>query len=192
MNWIEILLITAGISLDVFGAVACQGALVAKINKKTLVVLCALFAAWQTGALYFGSILAGLLCKYDIKDNPVRTGRIIAAAIFIILGLRMIRKAAKEGSIVEKREDVIPLKSAVRILALITCYTILTGVGFGFLSTQLILVLPMVAIVTAAAVAFGVYTGYRLGSEQKTKAYIIGSILLLIGGIDVIFRYVIR
>ena len=36
MNWIEILLITLGISLDIFGVVACQGAQVAKVEKSLL------------------------------------------------------------------------------------------------------------------------------------------------------------
>ena len=34
MNWMENLLIIAGVSLDIFAAMECQGSLVAKINKK--------------------------------------------------------------------------------------------------------------------------------------------------------------
>ena len=36
MSWIEIVLITIGMSLDTFAAVECQGALVAKLEKKRL------------------------------------------------------------------------------------------------------------------------------------------------------------
>ena len=41
MNALENLLIIAGISLDIFAAMECQGSLVAKIDKKQLVKLCA-------------------------------------------------------------------------------------------------------------------------------------------------------
>ena len=34
MNWMENLLIVAGVSLDIFAAMECQGSLVAKINIK--------------------------------------------------------------------------------------------------------------------------------------------------------------
>lgn len=34
MNWMENLLIIAGVSLDIFAAMECQGSLVAKNNKK--------------------------------------------------------------------------------------------------------------------------------------------------------------
>ena len=36
------------------------------------------------------------------------------------------------------------------------------------------------------------YTSYRLGYEQRTKAYAIGGIILIIAGIDVIIRYLIQ
>ena len=57
MNALENLLIIAGISLDIFAAMECQGSLVAKIDKKQLVKLCALIAAWQMAALFVGSYL---------------------------------------------------------------------------------------------------------------------------------------
>lgn len=47
MNWIENVLIIAGVSLDIFATMECQGALVAKVDKKQLSVICALIAVWQ-------------------------------------------------------------------------------------------------------------------------------------------------
>ena len=116
MNALENLLIIAGISLDIFAAMECQGSLVAKIDKKQLVKLCALIAAWQMAALFVGSYLSGLLYRNTITHNEKVTGFVIAAA----------------------------------------------------------------------------YTGYHLGFEHKTKAYIAGAILLWIAGIDVIVRHILR
>ena len=56
MNGIEAVLITLGISLDIFGAVACQGALAAKIEKKHVVLVCAVVALLQVCALYIGNL----------------------------------------------------------------------------------------------------------------------------------------
>ena len=69
MNALENLLIIAGISLDIFAAMECQGSLVAKIDKKQLVKLCALIAAWQMAALFVGSYLSGLLYRNTITHN---------------------------------------------------------------------------------------------------------------------------
>ena len=35
MNWLETILVTLGVSLDIFAAMACKGAQLSKIEKKT-------------------------------------------------------------------------------------------------------------------------------------------------------------
>ena len=97
MNALENLLIIAGISLDIFAAMECQGSLVAKIDKKQLVKLCALIAAWQMAALFVGSYLSGLLYRNTITHNEKVTGFVIAAAIFFCLGVRLVAKAIKNA-----------------------------------------------------------------------------------------------
>ena len=44
-------------------------------------------------------------------------------------------------------------------------------------------------IITLCAVITGVNTGYRLGSEQRTKAYAIGGILLVIAAVESFLRF---
>lgn len=191
MNWIEILVITLGISLDIFAAVECQGTLVSQIKKKHLVIICALLALWQTIALYLGSFVAQLLCLYDLKDTQVMTGRIIAAAIFICLGVRMIVEAWKNEIVNERREDDLGFRRFLRMATLSSVYTLLTGVAFGFLGSSVLVILLMIIAFTVVVVVLGMYTGYHFGFEQKGKAYIAGGVLLIIGGIDVIVRYII-
>ncbi len=192
MNWIEILLITLGISLDIFGVVTCEGALLAEINKKSLAAGCALVALLQTAALYLGNLVGGFSLRYDIKDRQILTIRVIAAIIFIVLGIRMVWKAWKNEGIVEHREEGgLKLRKILKLVAMSSVYTILTGVAFGFLGTSLLQVLLMIVCFTVIMVILGLYTGYRLGFEQKSKAYSIGGVLLIIGGIDVVIRYIV-
>ena len=186
MNWIEMLVVTAGLSLDIFAAVECQGALVARVRKRHLVLICAVLSAWQTAALYFGSFLVGLLCRYDLKDAKLLTGRIIAALIFIGLGLRMVFKAWKNDSVFERRAEKIGIGVFLKMAAIASVYTLLTGIAFGFLGADVFWMLAMIVLFTILVVVLGMYTGYRFGFEQKTKAYLAGGVLLVLGGIDVI------
>ncbi len=190
MNWIEILVITLAISLDIFAAVECQGALVARVKKKHLVLVCALLSAWQVTALYLGSFLAELLRSYDSREDYMLTGRIMASIIFICLGIRQMVKAWKNESIDERREDNLGVRRFLPMAAVASIYTLLTGVAFGFLESTLWMILLMIVAFTIVVVVLGMYTGYRFGFEQKTKAYIAGGALLIIGGIDVIIRYI--
>lgn len=192
MSWIEIVLITIGMSLDTFAAVECQGALVAKLEKKRLSMAVTVIALWQTIALLIGSFLVTLLNQYDTQlSGEAFIGRILAILILLGMGLRMFVKAWRNERIVEKREDGLDIKKTFLSIAKGSIFTILTGIAFAFLEADLKAVLIMIICVTIAMVIIGLYTGYRLGFEQKSKAYIGGGTLLIAAGIDVIVRYIV-
>ena len=192
MSWIEIVLITIGMSLDTSAAVECQGALVAKLEKKRLSMAVTVIALWQTIALLIGSFLVTLLNQYDTQlSGEAFIGRILAILILFGMGLRMFVKAWRNERIVEKREDGLDIKKTFFSIAKGTIFTILTGIAFAFLEADIKAVLIMIICVTIAMVIIGLYTGYRLGFEQKSKAYIGGGALLIAAGIDVIVRYIV-
>ena len=192
MSWIEIVLITIGMSLDTFAAVECQGALVAKLEKKRLSMAVTVIALWKTIALLIGSFLVTLLNQYDTQlSGEAFIGRILAILILFGMGLRMFVKAWRNERIVEKREDGLDIKKTFFSIAKGTIFTILTGIAFAFLEADIKAVLIMIICVTIAMVIIGLYTGYRLGFEQKSKAYIGGGALLIAAGIDVIVRYIV-
>ena len=190
MNAIENLLIIAGISLDIFGAMECQGALVAKVDKKQLSLVCVLAAVWQMAALFVGSYLAKLLYQNETAHDERFVGLIMAAVIFFVLGVRLIAKAIRNERSYEHREERIGLHEFLRMTAMTSIYTLLTGIAFGFLGTNLSIMLIMIVLLTVIVVAAGVYTGYHFGFVHKTKAYVCGAVLLWIAGVDVIVRHI--
>ena len=192
MNWLENLLIIAGVSLDIFAGMECQGALVAKVNKKHLMMICAVITAWQLAALYVGNAFAHLLYVDQLAKDERFIGTVLAVVIFFSLGIRLIAKAIKNERINEHRVENPGFKRFFRLAAVTSFYTLLIGIAFGFLETNLPLVLIMAVCVTVTVVILGTYTGYHFGFEHKTKAYVIGAALLWIAGFDVLFRYVVK
>lgn len=190
MNWIENLLIIAGISLDIFGAMECQGSLVAKVDKKQLSVICLVVAVWQTAALALGNFLSGLLYRNEPAYDERFLGLVIAAAIFFCLGVRLIVKAARNEFFHEHREERLGWQRFLHISAVTSVYALLAGIAFGFLGTSIPMMIVMVMCVTVVVVIAGIYTGYHLGFQHKTKAYIVGAALLWIAGIDVIMGHI--
>ena len=168
MNWIETLMIVCGLSMDVFASVECQGAMVAKIRTKQLVLVALLVSVWQVIALYLGNLGAGLLCKYDIKESQVILGEVISVAVFLCLGIRLLIKAWKNDRIDERREDNLGVRKFVRICAVTSFYTFLTGAAFGFLGTSLLSLMLVGIILTVVCVVGGVYVGYHFGYDLQT------------------------
>lgn len=189
MNWIENLLIIAGISLDIFAAMECQGALVAKVDKKHLSFICALVAAWQIAALFIGNFLSGILYQKEMARNENLIGFVIAAVIFLGLGLRLMVKAVKNERVNERREENLGFVRFLRMAAVTGIYTLMAGIAFGFLGTEIRIMLVTMVCLTIAVVVMGMYAGYHFGFVHKTKAYITGAVLLWIAGIDVILRH---
>lgn len=190
MNWIENLMIIAGISLDIFATMECQGSLVAKVNKKHLSEICIFVALWQVAALFLGNVFSKLLYLNELAYDEKFVGLIIAAVIFLGLGFRLIVKAIKNERVNEHLEEHLEFKRFIRMAAASSIYTLLAGMAFGFLGTNLVLMLLMIAGLTIVVVISGMYTGYHFGFELKTKAYIGGAILLWSAGIDVIIRHI--
>lgn len=190
MNWIENVLIIAGISLDIFAAMECQGSLVAKVDKKQLALICGLVAAWQLAAMALGSHLSILLYQNELARDEKFVGLVIAAVIFFGLGTRLIVKAVRNERINERREETMEWKRFLRMAAVTSIYTLLAGIAFGFLGAKLSVILITIVSLTIAVVITGMYTGYHFGFVHKTKAYIGGAVLLWIAGIDVIVRHI--
>ena len=111
-----------------------------------------------------------------------------SVAIFAALGVYMLYKAWKNEPILETRSTVSYRRTCVVAMAT-SLDAFFAGIGFGFLDSEIVVVGLVLELVTLLFVVLGVYTGYRLGYEQKTKAYRAGGIMLMISGIDVIIRY---
>ena len=186
MNWMENLLIIAGVSLDIFAAMECQGSLVAKINKKNLTVICGIVALAQLITLYLGHFLSSLFCHYRSVPDEKLLGQIISMVIFMILGIRLMVKAIRNEHVEEQLEHHLGMRRFVRMACISGIYTLLTGIAFGFLETNVLMILIMIVVCTVAFVIGGIYTGYRVGYEAKTKVYIVGALLLWVAGLDVL------
>lgn len=186
----EFLIISAGLSFDIFGEIACKGALLPKINWKRLVGICVVMALWQTGALFVGRFFGDLLYGLDTRENADMLGRVIAAAIFIILGIRMLWKAYKNKQVEERRVETIPYSTIIKLLATITLYTLLAGFAVGFLVSNVSFMLPTIAVFTALSVVIGIYIGYHFGAAFQRGTNIAGGICYLVICSDIVIRYI--
>jgi putative Mn2+ efflux pump MntP len=187
MNGIEELLILAGVSLDIFAAMECQGSLVAKINKKQLSAISLLVAFSQLAALFLGHFLSDLFCRMNAGSNEHRLGVILALVIFAGLGIRLMVKAIRNERVEEHLERNLGIRRFLRMAFGSSVYTILAGIAFGFLQTNIVVILVMIAVLTVVFVIGGMYTGYHMGFAGKTTVYIIGALLLWGAGLDVLF-----
>ena len=100
----------------------------------------------------------------------------------MILGIRLMVKAIRNEHVEEHLEHHLGIRRFVRMACISGIYTLLTGIAFGFLETNVLMILIMIVVCTVAFVI----AGYRVGYEAKTKVYIVGALLLWVAGLDVL------
>lgn len=189
MNWLECLLIVAGISLDIFAAMECRGALVPKVDKRQLSFSCIIIVLWQLLVLYMGNFVAIISWTDEHKRSGSHLGNILATAILLCLGTRLFLKAKKNEWIHERRQEHFGMLPFIRMIAGTGVYTGLAGVALGLLGSDVPTLLVLIILLNVGFVILGMYTGYHFGFIHKAKAYWIGAILLWIAGIENIVKY---
>lgn len=189
MKMLEELMVMAGISLDIFAVMECQGSLVAKIEKKRLALMCLILVIGQALTLECGRIISVLLCQYGNSSYEIFLEKMLAAVIFGGMGVRLLLKAWKNERITEHRKEEFHVREFLQLCVRNCIFTLFIGIAFGFLRSSMVTVWLMLVVLTMAVTILGMYTGYRLGFEHKVKAYLGGGILLIAAGVEVLVRY---
>ena len=189
MSLIEIILISVGLSLDVYAVVVCQGSLLLRIEKNKLFKLCALFCIWQVAAAFLGIMISYIPYLSVMQEQMRFLWELVSVIIVLVLGCYMIYKAWQDKAFFEHRSDI--NYKAVCVTCFFTSLdAFFAGMAFGFMEAKLIFVFLSMLIVTVVVVILGMYTGYRIGYEHKKRAYIIGAFLLFISAVEMIARYI--
>ena len=190
MSVVEILLVSVGLSIDAFVAVAYIGAGFSKIQIKNMVGLCFLFGGMQLGTLLIGNLITLLpMFSWAHAQDMADRWEGLTVLIFAGLGIYMICKGIKRENVLERRQDTIDWKTTTILSALTSIDAFFAGVGLGFLDTEMICQALTLFPVTVLEVIFGIIVGYRLGLKHNRHAYWIGGALLLISSADVMLHY---
>jgi putative Mn2+ efflux pump MntP len=191
MNCIENMLIMAGILLDVFAAMEIQGAMLAQIKKRTLVIACAVVAAIELGFYMVGYLICWFLAEGHYIPDPVHYGEAVAAIVLFLLGIRLVVKAVERKFIQERRRDTIRVWDYIRIVVMSSLYTAAAGCVCGLVGVTIWQVIIIIFVISVIMVICGLYTGLHYGFEIKNIAYVAGALLLWGVSIEIFLHRVI-
>lgn len=188
MGIIEILLISLGLSFDVFVVHICVGAGFSRKHGKETFCSSLLFGGAQLLALILGNGIADLLQPDQKMNETITTAaggwEILSVLIFVGLGIYMIGKARKNQQIFERRNDTVNWKRMRKLAVLTSVDALFAGMGIGFWGVEILKQGIVLLPVTIIQCFLGIDAGYRLGCEYNHRAYWIGGILFLIAGAD--------
>ena len=180
MNIIDILFIGLGLSMDAFAVSVCKGLAMKKMNIKKALVC----------SLYFGVFqalmpLVGYLLGSRFKNVVSSIDHWIAFVLLGIIGINMI----KEAKSCEAVNDAMDVKTMLTLAVATSIDALAIGVTFAFLKVSIIPAITIIGVTTFVCCFIGVKLGSIFGEKLKTKAEIVGGVVLILMGNKILIEH---
>lgn len=178
MGILELFILAVGVSMDAFAVSICRGVQLRKVSAKH---------SLEAG-LYFGGFQAlmpiiGYLIGYRFYDLIKDYDHWVAFFLLGFLGAKMIIEAL--GNDCEECQH-----SSMLLLAVATSIDALAvGVSLSWLNINIVTASIFIGITTFGFSAVGVKIGSKFGDKYKSKAEILGGIILIGLGVKIFIEH---
>ncbi|MBO4284084.1 MAG: manganese efflux pump [Clostridia bacterium] len=186
----EIFLIGVGLSMDAFAVAVCRGLTLRRPSPKQTLSVALWFGGFQALMPLLGySLGAEFGRRLDGVDH------ILACLILSLIGCNMIReghshdpapaKATGKASALEKSGAF-----SLFLLAVATSIdAFAVGISFGVMGgVPIMRAAILIGVTTASLSAAGLTIGALFGEKAKTRAEMVGGVLLILIGIKILFE----
>ena len=182
MGFWELLVLAVGLSMDAFAVSICKGLSLRELRPRHMVVVGAWFGAFQalmpTAGYLLGAAFADMIASVD---------HWIAFVLLSLIGGNMIREAL--GG---EEEDCDPSLSPMVMLMLAVATSIdalAMGVMFAFLRVDILWAVSLIGVCTFVISAAGVKIGNLFGSRYRSKAELLGGVVLVLIGVKILLEH---
>lgn len=174
MHFIELFILSIGLSMDAFAVAISKGLSLKKFTFKNALIV----------GLYFGSFqalmpLLGYFLGAQFESKITTIDHWIAFILLVAIGFNMIKEAFSPDD--EDTPDASLRFGAMIVLAVATSIDALAvGITFAFLQINILLAIITIGICTLILSMIGVKLGTVFGMKYKTKAEIFGGVILIL------------
>lgn len=182
MSLWEILLLGVSLSMDAFAVSVCQGLCLPRFSFKHMLAIGLWYGVFQAVMPILGYCLssrfASLISSFD---------HWIAFLLLAFIGFNMIREAfgKEERNITSSLAFLVMLKLAVAT----SIDALAVGVSFAMLETPVIYPSLIIGATTFSLSALGVAFGKMIGEKIRSKASVIGGVILILLGFKILLEH---
>ncbi len=182
MSYLELFVIAVGLSMDAFAVSICKGLSVRRLKPRHNLIC----------GLYFGGFQAlmpviGWLLGRQFESLIKSIDHWIAFALLVLIGANMIREAVKNEE--ENLNDSFSPKTMLPLAVATSIDALAVGVTFAFLDVSIVPAVSMIGATTFILSAVGVKIGNVFGAKYKSKAELVGGIVLIAMGVQILIEH---
>ena len=182
MTIFELIVIAAGLSMDAFAVSICKGLSVRRLRPRHNIIC----------GVYFGGFqalmpVAGWLLGRQFESLIKSIDHWIAFALLVLIGANMIREAVKNEE--ENLNDSFSPKTMLPLAVATSIDALAVGVTFAFLDVAIVPAVSIIGVTTFIFSVAGVKIGNVFGAKYKSKAELVGGIVLVAMGIKILIEH---
>ena len=181
MSLLDLFILAIGLSMDAMAVAICKGLSVQKLKFRHAIITGLYFGGFQAGMPLIGYFLGRQFSTYIESIDHW-----IAFVLLALIGGNMIKESfdqAEECNCSFCPKAMIPMAIATSIDALAV------GVTFAFLNVTIVPAVSFIGVITFALSAVGVYIGHLFGAKFKSKAELLGGIVLILMGLRILLEH---
>lgn len=183
MSLAELFIIAVGLSMDAFAVSVCKGLSVQKM-KASHGLIC---------GLYFGGFQAlmpsiGYFLGSQFESMITQIDHWIAFVLLGIIGINMIREA-RENEEEESLDNSFGIRAMLPLAVATSIDALAVGVTFAFLRVDIVWAVIFIGAVTFTLSAIGVKAGNVFGMRYKSKAELVGGVILVLMGTKILLEH---
>jgi len=177
----DLFLLAVGLSMDALAVAICKGLSVRRLKLKHALTVGLYFGGFQAGMPLIGYFLGKQFESYITSIDHW-----IAFVLLTIIGINMIRESC---SCAEELNDSFSPRAILPMAVATSIDALAIGVTFAFLKVNIGAAVSFIGIITFLLSAVGVYLGNIFGAKYKSKAELVGGIVLIFMGAKILVEH---
>ena len=182
MNFATLLLLAIGLSMDAFAVSVCKGLSLKRTSLR----------AYLAVGLWFGGFQAlmpivGYYLIFHFKNYVTAIDHWIAFALLAIIGINMIREALSGKE--ESANASLDFKTMLLLAIATSIDALAVGISFACLEVNLLPAVTIIGLTTFILSDVGLKVGSLFGLRYKSKAEIVGGVILLLLGVKILLEH---
>ena len=183
MTWLELIIIAVGVSMDAFAVSICKGLSLRSLRPKHILSTAVWFGGFQALMPLIGYYLG-----VSFADSVADFDHWIAFVLLGIIGGKMIKEAFEKDDECDYNPDF-SFKTMFALAVATSIDAMAVGVSLAFLNVDIWTSILVIGLMTGAFSALGVKLGNLFGCRYKSKAEVVGGIVLVGIGIKILVEH---
>ena len=183
MNFLSLLMLAVGLSMDAFAVAVCKGLALKKITFRHALIVGLWFGGFQALMPLLGFLLAA-----QFREAIAAYDHWIAFGLLVLIGGNMIREAVFEKEEAET-DSALSFRSMLPLAIATSIDALAVGVTFAFLDVRIVPSVTLIGVTTLILSMIGVKMGSLFGAKYEKKAEILGGVILILLGIKTLLEH---